>query len=64
MHWIPATTPPPETLTDRVLVYSNAYPQGSPMRFRMMNAQFVRVCTDATAWCEIENEIPSLDPNT
>lgn len=42
---------------ERVLVYSPVYPLNDPMRLRIMEGQFVRICTDATYWAYIEEPI-------
>lgn len=34
----------------RVLTFSPAYPEGDPMRFRIMDARFVRICIEVTQW--------------
>lgn len=37
----------------RVLVYSPVYRADDPMRFRVMDAQFVRTYVDATHWAPL-----------
>ena len=34
----------------RVLTFSPCYEVGSEMRIRMMDGQFVKLCTDVTKW--------------
>lgn len=46
--WIPAATPP--TVTAQVICFSPAYAPGEQMRFRIMDAQFVKSCTEVTHW--------------
>lgn len=36
-----------------VLVFSPAYPKGHPMRIRLMDSQFVRLCAEATHWASV-----------
>jgi len=43
----------------RVLVFSPTYPEHDPMRFRVMDAKFVRISTDVSHWIELE----SISPN-
>ena len=37
----------------RILVLSPAYPEGDPMRIRMIDAQFFEISKDATWWAYI-----------
>lgn len=43
----------------RVLVFSPVYPKDDPMRFRIIDSQFVRISTDVTHWLSLEDIEPS-----
>jgi hypothetical protein len=46
--WEPRANTPPEG--KRILVFSPAYPEGDPMRVRIIDSQFLATMTDATHW--------------
>lgn len=37
----------------RVLIFSPCYNKDNPMRIRIVDADFVKICTDATHWAYI-----------
>ena len=37
----------------RVLAFSPVYPEGNEMRYRLMDAQFVRISTEATHYAHL-----------
>lgn len=39
--------------TPRVVVFSPVYPEGHDMRYRILNTEFVRFCSDATHWAPL-----------
>lgn len=39
---------------DRVLVFSPVFEWGHPNRYRVMEGQFVRICTEATKWISLK----------
>lgn len=44
----------------RILIFSPCYKEDNPMRIRIVNSQFAKICTDATHWAYIpepENEV-------
>jgi hypothetical protein len=41
----------------RVLVISPCY-KNTEMRYRLLSAQFVRICTDISHWCYVEEPAP------
>ena len=43
----------------RVLVFSPLYKVGDPTRFRVMDAQFVRISTDCTHWMDLDAIAPN-----
>lgn len=43
----------------RVLVFSPLYKVGDPTRFRVMDAQFVRISTEATHWMALDAIAPN-----
>ena len=43
----------------RVLVFSPLYAVGDPTRFRVMDAQFVRISTEATHWMDLDAIAPT-----
>ncbi len=44
----------------RVLVFSPIYNVGDPTRFRVMDAQFVRISTEATHWMDLDAIAPNV----
>jgi hypothetical protein len=48
------------TVDRRVLTFSPIYPIGDVMRHRMMDAQFFRICTEATHWLDITEHEPEI----
>jgi len=40
---------------ERVLTYSPEYKETDAMRYRIMDGQFVRICTDVTHWKRLES---------
>ena len=53
MEWIKREDKLPEEGI-RVLVFSPEYREDDPMRVRVVDGKFVRICTDATHWAYIE----------
>ena len=50
----------PENGDERVIVFSPIYPIGHNMKFRIIQAQFIKICTNVTQWAyisELEKEI-------
>jgi len=37
----------------RVLIFSHCYSKENPMRMRIVDADFVKICTDVTHWAYI-----------
>jgi hypothetical protein len=42
----------------RVLTYSPLYAKDDPMRWRIMDAQFVRLCREVELWADLEAALP------
>ena len=42
---------------DRILIFSYCYKKGNPMRIRIVDAQFAKICNDATHWAYIPEPI-------
>jgi len=56
MYWYKRTDPNPRSyppIAGRILVFSPEYPEGDPMRVRMIDAQFWVHTKDATHWTHI-----------
>ncbi len=59
MKWIDRNgRVPPEGAM--VLVFSPAYPEGHPMRYRTIDAQFFGITTEATHWAMLEGPAPEF----
>jgi len=41
----------------RVLVFSSCYPNDNPMRFRLVDAQFVKLMNEVELWMDCESSI-------
>lgn len=50
-NWQPIETAPED---DRVLVFSPGYGEHDPMRYRVINAEFIALCADVTHWMPLE----------
>lgn len=50
--WHPPTNPPGKE--QRILVFSDCYPQGHQMRFRLLTGQFLKTTAEATLWMDCE----------
>lgn len=37
----------------RVMIFTPVYPEGHEMRYRLVDREFVKVCTDATHWAPL-----------
>lgn len=42
---------------ERILVFSPVYPEGNPMRYRVIDKQFLKTCTDVESWVALSPEI-------
>lgn len=49
---------PPETTHRQVLAFSPVYPVGNPMRYRLLDGQFVGICREATRWVYVDELEP------
>jgi len=50
--WTPVKQFPPRE-NSRILIFSPVYPESDPMRYRVINSDFLRKCIDATHWTYI-----------
>ena len=55
-YWVHRDVSLPEY--GRVLVFSPDYPRGNIMRFRIMDAEFVRISTEAEYWLFLDSITP------
>lgn len=51
MEWQPIETAPKD---GRALLFSPAYEEGHPMRYRILDCQFVKIVKEATHWAELK----------
>ena len=52
INWQPRSTFDENQMekSERILVYTPDYPDGDPMQIRIIDAQFFKLCKDATQW--------------
>ena len=55
MKWKDVKEEVPDDTTSKILVYSPIYPIGDSMRYRIINASFLKICGEVTHWCELVN---------
>jgi len=55
------TTGDNEMSEERILIFSSVYPEDHPMRYRVIDKQFLETCTDVDAWSPLS---ASLFSNT
>jgi hypothetical protein len=60
MKWIPreGKLPPKDTI---ILAFSPCYPEGNPMRFRILDSQFFCIATDATHYATLDAPAHNVD---
>jgi len=54
----------PTDVHRRVLAFSPLYPKGDGMRYRLMDAQFLRISTEVTHWVYVDDIEPSFPPQS
>lgn len=42
---------------ERILVFRPIYPEGSPMRYCVIDRQFLKTCTDVSSWIPLSEEV-------
>jgi len=53
MNWIKIKDKLPKEDV-RVLVFTPGYQEGDPMRYRVMDSRFVKICSEVTHWTYLE----------
>lgn len=51
------TTGDNEMSEERILIFSSIYPEGHPMRYRVIDKHFLKTCTDVDAWIPLSDSL-------